>query len=62
MGKNYFLTKSEKYARSRRRSIIAIRNISKNEDYQKKHKSLRPNIGLNQKIYEYVIGKELIEN
>tara|TARA_E500000178_G_scaffold147167_1_gene146874 strand:- start:31309 stop:32343 length:1035 start_codon:yes stop_codon:yes gene_type:complete len=60
MGKNYFLTKSEKYARSRRRSIITIRNISKNERLSEKNiKVLRPNIGLNPKYYEYVIGKKI---
>ncbi len=63
MGKKFFLTKSEKFARMRRRSIIAIRNISKNERLSKQNiRVLRPNIGLNPKYYEYVIGKKINRN
>tara|TARA_B110000008_G_C16949010_1_gene555632 strand:- start:777 stop:1805 length:1029 start_codon:yes stop_codon:yes gene_type:complete len=59
MGKKFFLTKSEKHANSRRRSIIAIKNIKKNEIFTKNNIAvLRPNIGLHPKYYSSIIGKK----
>ncbi len=60
MGTKYFLTESEKYARSRRRSIIAIKDISKNEQLTKNNISvLIPYIGLDPKYYDFLIGKKV---
>lgn len=63
MGKKFFLTKSEKFARKRRRSIIATKNIVKNEKLSHRNIGvLRPNIGLEPKYYDFLIGKKTNRN
>jgi len=63
MGKKFFLTRSEKFARMRRRSIIAIKNILKNEKLSRHNIGvLRPNIGLEPKYYDFLIGKKTNRN
>ena len=60
MGNKFFLTKSEKYANSRRRSLIVTKNLKKDDVLTKENVGvLRPNIGLHPKYYENVIGKKV---
>jgi len=57
--KNIFLSKSEKYARTRKRSIYVYEKIEKNQKITAKNiKIVRPGDGLESKFYEKVLGKK----
>ena len=56
--KNNFFAPSEKYARSRKRSIYISKNIKRGEKFTKKNiKIIRPGKGLHSKYFEGVLGK-----
>ena len=58
--KNIFLTKSEKYARTRKRSIYICKKIEKNQQITMDNtKIVRPGNGLESKFYEKVLGKKV---
>ena len=63
-GKKEFVRKeSEMQYKSLRRSIFAIKNISKGEIYTLENiKCLRPNIGLNPKFFNKILGKKSKKN
>ncbi len=61
--KNKFFAPSEKFARSRKRSIYISKNIKKGEKFTKKNiKIIRPGKGLHSKYFENVIGKTAKKN
>lgn len=60
---NKFLTKSEKYARLRKRSIYVSQNIKKGEVVTKENiKVIRPSKGLHSKYFENILGKRAKRN
>ena len=61
--KNKFFTSSEKYARTRKRSIYVCKNIKKNEVLTKDNiKIIRPGKGLHSKYFEKILGKRSNQN
>ena len=60
---NKFFTLSEKYARSRKRSIYVSENINKNNILSEKNiKVIRPARGMHSKYYESILGKKVNAN